>query len=112
MSEGVDYELMPVDVANDQAWDVRILSGDFTESVIRFGGIRFDGERDCLTFNFIMVDSTTESTSADPELQEVAGAILEDVLEKAASEGWMITGDANDAKRHTPRADDFTQLTY
>ena len=37
VSEDVDYELIPCDdVANEQAWDVRILRGDFIESVIRF----------------------------------------------------------------------------
>jgi hypothetical protein len=38
LSEGVDYELVPsLEGENEQSWDVRILKGDFVESVIRFG---------------------------------------------------------------------------
>ena len=45
VSEGVDYELSPsTETGFEQAWDVRLLNGDFTESVIRFGNIAFDGE--------------------------------------------------------------------
>ena len=43
VSEGVDYSLIPVeDSPNDQAWDVRILRGDFTETVIRYGNVALD----------------------------------------------------------------------
>ena len=43
VSEGVDYELIPVEyVDNEAAWDLRILRGEFTESVLRYGTIAFD----------------------------------------------------------------------
>ena len=91
MSEGVDYELIPVEyVDNEAAWDVRILRGEFTETVLRFGTIKYDGERDCLTFDFRVVeppDSDLDSSSED--LQEFSGAILEDILERGINEGWV-----------------------
>lgn len=95
VSEGIDYELIPVDyVDNSQAWDIRILTGQFTETVIRFGTIRFDGERDCLTFDFHVVTSPdADLESGNEDLQEFAGAILEDVIVRGLNEGWVKTED-------------------
>lgn len=93
--EGQDYALVPASaVENDQAWDVRILEGDFAETVIRFGNIAFDGENDCLSFNFVIVstpydDLTTESV----ELQNRAADILASLLEEAAASGSLVLGD-------------------
>jgi len=92
VSEGIDYKLIPVeDSPNDQAWDVRILRGDLTETVIRYGNVAFDGSRDCLTFNFVIVYTPDpEVTTEDVNLQEHAADILEDILEKAHAEGWLV----------------------
>jgi hypothetical protein len=110
VSEGLDYELIPVDVDNDQAWDVRILRGQFPETVLRYGKIRFDGERDCLTFNFTVIDSPDdELTSGNHDLQDLAGDILEDVLERAYNEGWMVTGE--DKSGNKSRTDDTEEPT-
>lgn len=91
VSEGVDYELIPVEyVDNEAAWDVRILRGEFTETVLRFGTIKYDGERDCLTFDFRVVESPDdELDSSSEDLQEFSGAILEDILERGINEGWV-----------------------
>lgn len=93
VSEGVDYKLIPVeDSPNEQAWEIRILRGEFTETVIRYGNVAFDGNRDCLTFNFMVSYSPDEDlTSENVALQEHAADILEDILEKAHSEGWLVT---------------------
>ena len=43
MVEGTDYELVPADgteALNDQAWDVRLTTGSFVETVLRFGNIK------------------------------------------------------------------------
>jgi hypothetical protein len=102
MSEGLDYNLIPTDdTDNDQAWDVR-LEKHFPETVIRFGNIKFDGVRDCLTFDFMVKSSPdNELSSQNTELQEVMGAVLEDILERAYQEGWMITGDEIGNKTRT-----------
>lgn len=93
VSEEVDYQFVPVEeVENEQAWDIRILRGPFVESVIRFGQVAFDGERDCLTFNFHLVYSPDEDLTTDnKEFQEFAADILEDILETAYHEGWLVT---------------------
>ena len=89
---GLDYDLIPVeDSPNDQAWDFRILRGDFVETVIRYGNVAFDGKRDCLTFNFVIVYTPDpDVTTEDTDLQEHAADILEDILETAHAEGWLV----------------------
>ena len=62
ISEGIDYELIPAAVDNEQAWDVRFLRGDYVETVIRYGNVAFDGKEKCLKFNFKII------TSPDQEL--------------------------------------------
>ena len=98
--EGIHYQLIPVeDHPNEQAWHIRILRGQFTETVISYGNISFDGTRDCLTFNFIVVYSPdSDLTSENVELQEFAADILEDILETAHAQGWLVTEDRNGNK--------------
>ena len=93
VSEGVDYNLIPVeDSPNEQAWEIRILKGEFVETTLRYGNVAFDGTRDCLTFNFMVTYSPDENlTSDNVDLQEHAADILEDILEKAHAEGWLVT---------------------
>lgn len=91
VSEGIDYKLVPVeDSPNDQAWDVRILRGEFVETVIRFGNVQFDGINDCLKFNFTVIYSPDpDVNSENVQLQTEAGNILGDILETAHAEGWL-----------------------
>jgi hypothetical protein len=96
MIEGTDYELVPADgteALNDQAWDVRLTTGSFVETVLRFGNIKFNAEDGCLNFSF-MIQSTPDSNidEQDVGLQEHAGAILESILETAAQEGQLQVG--------------------
>jgi hypothetical protein len=91
-SEDIDYELTPTeDVENEQAWDVRILRGPFTETVIRFGNIALNETEGCLNFNFMVVSSPDETLNEDREdLQVFVGDILESVLENAISNGSLL----------------------
>lgn len=93
--EGRDYELIPVeDSHNAQAWDVRFLEGPYPETVIRYGAIKFDGVRDCLTFNFFVVQSPEPGLNSEVfELQEYAADVLEDILDNAIAKGQLVTGD-------------------
>lgn len=112
-SEGIDYELIPVEyVNNEAAWDIRILRGEFTESVLRYGTIKFDGERDCLTFDFRVVSSPdADLDSNNTDLQDFAGLILEDVLERGISEGWVYGTEKKDDNGNTIRTDDTPEST-
>lgn len=98
LSEGIDYELIPVEYANNSAaWDVRILRGEFTETVIRYGTIRFDGAWDALTFDFRVVSSPDpDLDSNNKALQEFSADILEDILERGLSEGWVYSKEKDD----------------
>lgn len=96
MIEGVDFEMIPSAEAElEQAWDIRILRGDYVESVLRFGNIAFDGDNDCLNFNFMVVSSPSGADEDDVYLQETAGAILQSLLEEAAKAGSLVLGDPN-----------------
>ena len=96
MIESVDYEMIPSAEAEiEQAWDIRILRGDYTETVLRFGNIAFDGENDCLNFNFMVVSSPSDADEDDVYLQETAGAILQSLLEEAVKAGSLVLGDPN-----------------
>lgn len=93
VSEDIDYELIPCDdVGNEQAWDVRILRGEFVESVIRFGNLKVNEEQGCLNFNFLVVSSPDADVTEDNiELQEYAGVVLESILENAIANDALLT---------------------
>ena len=85
--ENKDYEFIP---GSNDDWKIRFLSGDFIESVIKFGTIRMaDGDQ--MTFDFHVETSPDETLSAEnEELQKHAGdiliSIIEDAIENKASD--------------------------
>lgn len=86
--------MIPVQVMNDQAWDIRILTGEFNESVIRFGNIGIDGTTDMMTFNFKVISSPdTDLTEENEDLQQVAGDILLDVIEESIKNAAAVIKD-------------------
>ena len=52
MSEGIDYEMVPSPVDNEQAWSIRFLTGPFVETVISFGNLQVNGKEEAINFNF------------------------------------------------------------
>ena len=85
-AEGLDYELIPSSelFEAEQAWDVRILRGDFPETVIRFGNIQIDGKEGAMHFNFTIIESPDPDLTPDiVELQNEVGSILHSVIESA-----------------------------
>lgn len=98
VSEGIDYELVPADeLDNEQAWNVRILEGDYVETVIRFGNIGVDIENEALTFNFMIVYTPDDTLSEDDEsLQDYAATILDNILENAIEQDALVMGTPND----------------
>jgi hypothetical protein len=110
-SEGIDYELIPVDCDNEQAWEIRI-NRTFPETIIRYGKVKFDGIQEVLKFDFMVVKSPDENlTSENEELQDVAGEILQDILERAANEGWLYDGNGEPVGNKT-RTNDTEELTH
>lgn len=79
MKENVDYELIP---NQDESWDVRILTGDFIETLIAFDVVALDEKAEQMKFDFsVKYTPTDDVTSENHELQLVAADILFDVLE-------------------------------
>lgn len=83
MIENIDYELT-LPAGDEDIWHVRILKGDYVETVFHFGALALS-ERDELKFNVEIV-STPDSdlTVDDIEFQQYCGKILQSVLSEAA----------------------------
>jgi len=81
--EDKHYQIIP-DKGDEQAWNVRILSGTFTETVLKFGVVKFNGKgKDkYMSFNFDIISSPdNDLTTDDVDLQKHAGNMLEKIIE-------------------------------
>ena len=97
LKENKHYEIIP-DKGDDQAWNVRILSGMFTETVLKYGVVKFNGKKKDMTFNFdIVYTPDTELTVSDLKLQEFAGIMLEQIMAQGIRDGEVITREIKDA---------------
>ena len=93
--ENKDYEIIP-DKGDEQAWNVRVLSGLYTETVLKYGVVKFNGKgkEKYMSFNFdIIYTPDTELTKESVELQEFAGLMLEQIIARGIEEGNVITRD-------------------
>ena len=91
MKEHVDYEIIP-SREDEQAWNVRILKGPFIETVLKYGVIKFNEIPKNMSFNFTIVYSPdTELTHENVELQDFAGAMLEEIMAQGIKDGDIIT---------------------
>ena len=89
MKENEDYELIPAEGMPD-AWAVRILKGDYVESVIVYNSIAFNEVKDCLTFSFSVISSPDDEVSSDNEdVQSYAAKLLEHIIERGLEEGFV-----------------------
>jgi hypothetical protein len=91
--ETIDYELVP-DPNSSEAWLIRIMKGEYLETVLQFGGIRFDGTDDdpLLTFDYEVVSSPILGLEPnDPDLQEFAGDLLVSIVEHGIGKGELKT---------------------
>tara|TARA_R100001480_G_scaffold89381_1_gene96294 strand:- start:1322 stop:1636 length:315 start_codon:yes stop_codon:yes gene_type:complete len=92
------YQIIP-DKGDEQAWNVRILSGTFTETVLKFGVVKFNGKgKDkYMSFNFdIVYTPDTELTKENKKLQEFAGIMLEQIMARGIEEGNVLTREVKD----------------
>ena len=81
LSEGVDYEFVPA-ANDDNAWQVRMLTGPFPETVIMFDKLSVDGKEEQINFNFTIIESPAEDlTVDDADLQQAVGSVLFYILE-------------------------------
>jgi hypothetical protein len=97
LKENEHYEIIP-DKGDDQAWNVRILSGTFTETVLKYGVVKFNGKKKDMTFNFDIVSTPdTELNVSNLELQDFAGMMLEQIMAQGIRDGEVITREVKDA---------------
>jgi hypothetical protein len=95
-NEGVDYELVPSD-EHEQAWNVRLLSGNYPETLLKYGTISFNEVEGCMTFNFSIVSSPDpDITTEDIDLQIEAGNVLEDIIAQGIQDGSVLTKERED----------------
>ena len=95
LKELKDYELVPAP-EDDQAWAVRVLSGDYVETVLRFGTIK--ANKGVLNFDFAIISSPDpDLTTENVDLQEYAGDLLQAIIRDGIESGSVITrGDENE----------------
>ena len=100
MKEGVDYQIIP-DRSDEQAWNVRGLKGPYTETVIKYGVVKFNEIPKNMSFNFsIVYTPDTELKVEDLNLQDFAGSMLEKIMAQGIEEGSVITKEVENANHN------------
>jgi hypothetical protein len=83
MIENIDYQMIP-SVVDEAHWNIRILKGEFVETVIAFDKIYLDKKADKLKFTFnILFTPDPDLTIENTGLQLHAGSILYNLIESA-----------------------------
>lgn len=77
MIQNEDFELIPDD--DPEWWNVRILKGDYTETVFRFGSIAVMEDSDKMSFDFNILSSPIEGLKEE-DCQDVVTEILNTVM--------------------------------
>jgi hypothetical protein len=92
--ELVDYTVTPLEFVHDEnAWQVKLLTGDHKGKNLVFTGIEYDGNKQTLRFllDVLDLDNNLEPTSAD--LEDYAFEILQDIIKKGIADGSIILND-------------------
>ena len=96
--EGTDYSIVPVE-SNEAGWDVRIMTGEYVETVLRFGNIRIDGkgEEARMKYDFVVQYSPIDGLNSDEDvaLQEYAGDILLSVIKQGMEDNALVIDDVD-----------------
>lgn len=94
LEENIDYELIP---AENDFWQVRILTGDYVESVIQYGSIKLDGKNTKkpddveISFDFQLISSPDEDLNINNvDFQLYCGQLLTSILENAFANNEQI----------------------
>lgn len=84
MRENVDYELIISD--QEDFWDVRILTGDYIETVFNFGAIQVSEDTESLKYSTEIKDHQFDDDydfDEDLNWHNTTGKILLDILERS-----------------------------
>ena len=81
MQENKDYELIP-STGDPDSWTVRILTGEFNETVFQYLAIKVDEEQ--ISFNFDVIEApSTYIVEDNQDLHKTVGEILIDIIESS-----------------------------
>ena len=98
MKEGIHYQIIP-DREDEQSWNVRILKVQYTETVLKYGTVRFNEIPKNMSFDFkIVYTPDTELKVSNVVLQEFAGYMLEKIMAQGIEEGSVITREIKNGK--------------
>lgn len=90
LKENEDYELITHDELPD-AWAIRILKGDFVESVIVIGAVALNEIKGHISFNFEIIETPDEDLvhKDNEDLQQYVSQVIEAVIETGLEEGFI-----------------------
>ncbi len=87
LKENVDYELSPL--GEDETWSIRILRGDFLETVIQYDVLQMEDDGE-LKYNFSVVNSPNdEAVVENIYLQELVGDVLFSLINTLYENDWF-----------------------
>jgi len=92
MIENVDYVFIPSDHdKQSNRWDVRIMTGDYVETVISYGTIKWDGPKEQLSYSYEIISTPVDGLEKkDPDfLENAVTPILADILKNANDRGYL-----------------------
>ena len=82
--ENKDYQFIPVNREGQESWDIRILEGEFVETVFYFDKLQVSDDGEHMKFNFHIVATPNPDLTIDNEgLQQYVGMVLYNILENA-----------------------------
>ena len=81
------FEIIPSH-DDEKVWNIRIIDGNFIETIIQYDAIGINEDEETLTYSFKVISSPIENLTADDDnLQVVAGNILINILEEQFGTG-------------------------
>jgi hypothetical protein len=84
--ENKNYQFVPVNRDNKESWDIRILEGEFVETVFYFDKLQVAEDGEHLKFNFEIVSTPNpDLTTENVDLQQYVGMVLYNILENSAT---------------------------
>jgi len=93
MKENIDYELVP---DTEEGWHIRILTGEFTETVFQFGTITVedypeDSDSGLMRYSFDIISTpdptiATDNIDENMPLQKTVSEILLSVMENTINQ--------------------------
>jgi hypothetical protein len=82
--ENKDYQFIPVNREGQESWDIRILEGEFVETVFYFDKLQVAEDGEHMKFNFHIVSTPNPDLTVNEEgLQQYVGMVLYNILENA-----------------------------